>query len=125
MVGAPLLSCQQIPVKDEIGYGALGTEGAVQVHTLANVPSVNLSLQQFAARWNSLNDPLICLPASAYADMKEDLEKACTYLQSCTTDTQTAVDNISTKIDSIKAAADKVIGINKARRLKKASDGIN
>jgi hypothetical protein len=112
-----LINCEDIPIKDEIAYGALGAQGAIKVHTMTDTPPVNMSIKDFAIRWNELKDPLICLPSTAFADFKADLEKACTFLQSCTVDTQEAVDKVYSKIIVIKKAADHVISVNKKNQL--------
>lgn len=83
MVGL-LLSCTNVPVKDEIFYGSKGMLGAVEFHTFTT-GSRELTFEQWMEMLRT--KPLICSSTSTFGDMKQAFEKLCSMCNCCSADT--------------------------------------
>jgi hypothetical protein len=103
-IGTGLLileGCKRITITDSIWYGSLGSQGAVQIHTLANVPSQVISLSQFAVLWDNSSDPLICTNSSTFANWKANLEKLCSFDNTCSYDNTQVISQAVKILDKI------------------------
>lgn len=89
MMGAPLLSCNQVPIKDEIFYGNKGMRGAVEFHTL-NTKTREISFED----WMKLlrTKPLVCSSVETFGDIKAAVEKLCSVCNCCSYETTAAIE---------------------------------
>lgn len=95
MTALPLLSCSQVPIKDEIAYGNKGVRGAVEFHTLTKGQR-EISFED----WMKLlrTKPLICTSVEAFGDVKAAVEKLCSVCNCCSYETQAALAQFFTNI---------------------------
>lgn len=79
-----LLSCTNVPLKDEIFFGNKGMVGAVEFHSLTT-DTREIGFEE----WMKLlkTQPLICSSVTTYGDMKAAFEKLCSVCNCCTADT--------------------------------------
>lgn len=80
-----LSSCQSVAIKDAVFTGSKGIDGGRQVHTLTNVPGVDISFEQWITIWNDLSHPQICTEVDNFTAYKADIETLCSY-STCTYD---------------------------------------
>lgn len=79
-----LLSCTNVPVKDEIFYGNKGMVGAVEFHTFTSVTR-EITFEQWMQMLRT--QPFICSSVSTFGDMKASFEKLCSVCNCCPADT--------------------------------------
>lgn len=101
-----LTGCAGVTIKDSEWCGSLGSQGASCFHTLTT-DSEQLTLQQWAERWDNLLDPQVCSVVETFVDIKGDVEKLCSDENICTYDMTEKVNALSTKLDKITTAAKK------------------
>lgn len=68
-----------------------------------------MTLTDFVSWWDDLSDPKVATPASTLADLKDDIEKLCSFEKICTMEVQTAVKQLSAKVSTIQSQAKKVM----------------
>lgn len=104
-----LSSCAGVTIKDSEWCGSLGSQGASCFHTLTT-GSEQLTLQQWAERWDNLADPQVCSVVESFTDIKADVEELCSFNNVCTYDQTAQVQRISDKLNGVVSAAKKVKG---------------
>lgn len=80
-----LLSCNQVPIHDEIFYGNKGMMGAVEFHTLTT-DTREIGFEDWMGMIRT--QPLVCSSVSTFADMKAAFEKLCSVCNCCNADTK-------------------------------------
>lgn len=103
-----LSGCAGVELTDHEGFGSLGVEGASIFHTMTSETGT-LTLEQWAARWDDLDHPLVCFGTDMLAEWKGALEKVCSH-EPCTANIKQAIDNASAKIKAANDAAIKATG---------------
>lgn len=101
VAGVLLLSgCASVKIKDSAWIGSKGVQGGVEVHTLANVPEIDLTYIQFQDLWFDLSHPMVATSIETFADWKEDIESLCSKT-SCSYDQKQAQTRLLRFIDRI------------------------
>jgi hypothetical protein len=78
-----LLSCSQVPIKDEIFYGNKGMRGAVEFHTFTT-DQKQISFEDWMKMLRS--EPLVCSSVSTFGDYKKAIEQLCSVCNCCSPD---------------------------------------
>lgn len=103
-----LSGCAGAVLTDHEGFGSLGIEGASVFHTLTPETG-QLTIEEWAARWDDLDHPLVCFGTEMLAEWKGDLEKLCS-VEPCTVKMKDAVDAFYAKVKAANDAAAKASG---------------
>lgn len=94
------VNCANVTISDAQFCGSLGPEGAACDNILTSSPQ-SLTLQQWAMRWDDLNNPQVCSVAQTFSDIKGDIEKLCSFGNYCTYSMQVQINSISSKLGKI------------------------
>lgn len=79
LLSLSLSGCSNITVTDHVLYGDEEPMGAVAVHTLANVPPVDLT----EAQWDAMRGGMVCMSTKTIADFKAYIEEECSISNNC------------------------------------------
>jgi hypothetical protein len=60
-----------------------GPSGAVQFHEFSSA-SAQINYEDWLIIWNDLDNPMIAMSSSDFAQGKKEIEDACAYLNNCT-----------------------------------------
>jgi hypothetical protein len=97
LMGAPLLSCSSVPIKDEIAYGNKGMQGAVEFHTMTSSKR-ELSFEQWMQLLKA--KPLVCTSVEAFGDFKAAVEKLCSVCNCCSYEAKAALEQFFTNVQT-------------------------